>query len=198
MHKLAVVAVLLGACTKEEERRAPPPEPEPEVAEKKEAPPPPPKKKTLTPEELGECKLVATGAIKAEQTSPGGRTATNVSYWYTEAERNNMMGVDGFAVNCHGSDIKFSIVPGGGKKDGMPFAPKKYEFKKGKGDANLMVNFGGGKTMDAPAGVIDITKFDKTRIAGTIDISGKLVPGGGTVKLTGSFDFACPGFSGCE
>ena len=201
MHKVAVFACLVVAavaCKSDEDyKKQKPPEPEeaPEVAEKK--PPPPPPKKVLKPEEMGECKLTATGAVKAEQVTMGGQKATNVSYWYTEAERNNMMGVDGFAVNCHGPDIKFSIIPGGGKKDGMPFAPKKYTFAKGKGDANVMVNFG-NKTMDTPTGTVDITAFDKTHIAGTIDLTGKLVPGGGSVKLSGTFDLKCPGFSGCE
>lgn len=198
MHKLAAVAFLLVACSHDEDYKKQKPPEEPTAAVRDDKPPPPPPKKALTPEEMGNCKLVASGAIKAEQTSLGGRPATNVSYWLTEAERKNMMGVDGFAVNCHGEDIKFSILPGGGKKDGMPFAPKKYDFKKGSGDASLMVTFKGGKTMDAPAGSVDITAFDKTHIAGTVDLTGKLVPGGGSVKLTGSFDFKCPGFSGCE
>ncbi len=198
MHKLALLACLLVACKSDEDyKKQKPPEPAAEETAAEKKPPPPPPKKALTPEEMGTCKLVATGAVKLEQSSLGGQKATNVSYWYTEAERNNMMGVDGFAVNCHGPDIKFSIIPGGGKKDGMPFAPKKYTFKKGTGDANVMVNFG-NKTMDAPNGTVDVTAFDKKHIAGTIDLTGKLVPGGGSVKLTGTFDLRCPGFSGCE
>ena len=198
MKTIAAALLLLCACSKEDYKNQKPPEEEvPAVAAEKKPPPPPPKK-ALTPEELGTCQLKATGAVTAEQTSPGGKSATNVSYWFTEAERNNMMGVDGFVVNCHGPDIKFSILPGGGKKDGMPFGPKKYELKKGTGDANVMVTFGPKRTLGDPAGTVDITTFDKKRIAGTIDLTGKLVPGGGTVKLTGSFDFACPGFSGCE
>lgn len=200
MSKVAVVAILLFAACKHDEdykKQQPPPEPEKEaVAETK--PPPPPPKKALTPEEMGKCTLTATGGVKAEQTTLGGRPATNVSYWMTEAERKNMMGVDGFAVNCHGSDIRFSILPGGGNKDGMPFAPKKYVFKAGaKGDASLAVTFG-AKTMDKINGTVDITAFDKTHIAGTVDLSGTLVPKGGAVKLKGEFDFKCPGFSGCE
>ena len=88
--------------------------------------------------------------------------------------------------------------PGGGKPDGMPFAPKKYTFKKGTGDANVMVTFGPKVTLGDPNGTVDITTFDKKRIAGTIDLSGKLVPGGGAVTLKGKFDFACPGFQNCE
>src|SRR5262245_3377560 len=125
MRNLAILLVL-AACSKADYKKEKPAEAETKaVAEDKPAPPPPPpKKKELKPEEMGKCDLEATGAFKATQSSMGGRQATNVSYWLTEAERNNMMGVDGFAVNCHGPDMKFSILPGGGKKDGMPFGPK--------------------------------------------------------------------------
>ncbi|MBA3397007.1 MAG: hypothetical protein H0T89_30535 [Deltaproteobacteria bacterium] len=195
MHKLLALslAVLAGCPEKKEDykNQAPPPEPE-----KPASLPPPPVKKAEAPKDLGTCKLTASGAVTAEQTTPGGRPATNVSYWYDEAEKKNMMGVDGFVVNCNGPDIRFSLVPGGGKVDGMPFKPKKYEFKAGKGDANLMIGFGKA-TMDKPSGSVDITAFDGRHIAGTVDLEGKLVPGAGTVKLTGSFDLVCPGFKGC-
>ena len=94
-----------------------------------------------------------------------------------------------------------SIVPGGGKPDGMPFTPKKYEFKKGAGDgASVMITLGPTLTFGDPTGSVNITAFDKTHIAGTIDLSGTLKGKGasGGVKLTGQFDFKCPGFSGCE
>jgi hypothetical protein len=198
MKKLALVAVCLFACNKSEpdyKKEKPPEETE---AAKPAAPPPPPPKKALTPEEMGKCELKATGAVKAEQTTLGGKAATNVSYWLSEADQKNMMGVDGFAVTCAGSDIRFSMVPGGGKKDGMPFGPKKYDFKAGKGDASLLITFGPKTTMDAATGSVNVTSFDKHHIAGTIDLSGKTMPGGGAVKLTGSFDFVCPGFSACE
>lgn len=198
MHKLAVVVLLLAACKSEEDYKKQKP-PEPEVVAPAEKSPPPPPKKELKPEELGQCTLKLTGAKTAEQTSMGGREATNVSYWLTEKESNNMMGVDGFAVRCNGPDIKFAILPGGGKKDGMPFAPKKYDFKKGVGtDASIMVTLGPKLTFGDPTGSVNVTAFDKRHIAGTIDLSGKLVPGGGAVKLTGQFDYVCPGFSGCE
>jgi hypothetical protein len=203
MHKLAVIALLLAACKSSDEdyKKQKPPEAEPAVAAETKPPPPPPKKE-LTPEELGQCKLTLTGAMKKEQTTLGGVKATNVSYWLSEAEQSNMMGVDGFAVNCHGPDIKFSILPGGGKQDGMPFSPKKYEFKKGAGsDASLMITVGPTVTFGDATGTVNITAFDKRHIAGTIDLSGKLVGKNapkGAVKLTGEFDFVCPGFSGCE
>src|SRR5215216_5769981 len=81
---------------------------------KKEQPPPPPEKappplpsqpapkKALTADELGTCTLEVSGAATGKQTTKGGREATNVSYWLSEDERKNMMGIDGFVVNCHG------------------------------------------------------------------------------------------------
>lgn len=196
MRTCLALALVLVACgpKKEDIPSAPPP------AEEHTAPatkPPPPAKHVLSVAELGTCHLTASGAVTADQTTPGGRPATNVSYWLTETERKNMMGVDGFVVNCIGPDIKFQLVPGGGKQDGMPFKPKRYDFDKGKGDANIMVAFGKA-TLTAATGTIDVTAFDTHHIVATIDLTGKLAPGGGDVKLTGTFDLTCPGFSGCE
>lgn len=199
MKTLVVMAVMLFACSKGEpdyKKQKPPEEMAPAPSETK--PPPPPPKKALTPEEMGKCELKATGSVNAVQTSLGGKAATNVSYWLSADEQKNMMGVDGFAITCSGSDIRFSMVPGGGKKDGMPFGPKKYDFKAGKGDASLLITFGPKTTMDAPTGYVDIDYFDKHHIAGELNLSGKLAPGGGHVTLTGKFDFVCPGFSACE
>jgi hypothetical protein len=198
MTKLAVVVLLLAACSSEEDYKKQKP-PEPEVVTPAEKKPPPPPKRELKPEELGKCNLKLTGALKKEQTSMGGRAATNVSYWFGENEKNDMSNVSGFVVRCEGPDIKFAILPGGGKQDGMPFAPKKYEFKKGAGaDASVMITLGPKLTFGDPSGSVNITAFDKRHIAGKIDLSGQLKPGNGAVKLTGDFDFVCPGFSGCE
>lgn len=195
MHKaLALAVIALASCGPEKEdykKQPPPAEPE----RPKDMPPPP--KKVEMPTDLGKCTLEATGAVTAQQETPGGRTATNVSYWLAEDERKNMMGIDGFVVTCQGEKIRLQIVPGGGKPDVMPFAPKKYEIKKGKGDATVSVGFGKAAMTD-PNGVIDITAFDARHIAGTIDLTGKLSPGGGNVTLTGSFDLICPGFKGCK
>jgi len=195
MRNAWVVVVVLVGCgpEKEDYKKQPPPA---EVEKPKEMPPPP--KKIEMPKDLGKCSLTASGAVTEQQETPGGRPATNVSYWLTEEERKNMMGVDGFVVNCQGEKIRFQIVPGGGKPDAMPFAPKKYEIKKGKG-TDAMVNVGFGKASLADAnGSVDITAFDARHIAGTIDLSGKLAPGGGAVTLKGTFDLICPGFKGCK
>src|SRR3569833_948401 len=152
-------------------------------------------KKAHTPEELGTCHMNATGAVTAELTSQGGKNATNVSYWYTADEQKLMAGVDGFVIDCKGADFEFKVVPGGGKKDGMPFKQKKYDFAAGKGDGVLMIMFG-KKPLDKPTGSIDVTAFDSHHIAGTVDLSGTL--NGAAEKITGNFDLICPDLSGCD
>jgi hypothetical protein len=194
MRILALAFVLLAGSCKEDAPPPPAPEPEREPAP---APKPPPPKPKPTNVDLGTCHLKASGAVAVEQTTKGGRAATNVSYWLSSEDQKKMAGVDGFVVNCIGPDMRFQIVPGGGKQDGMPFKPKKYEFVNGKGDANIMAAFG-KKTLDKPSGTIDITAFDSHHIAGTVDIKGKLTPGGGDEKIAGEFDLACPGLSACD
>ncbi len=92
---------------------------------------------------------------------------------------------------------QFSMIPGG-KKDGMPFKPaRSYTFTKGTGDASVMTIFGEEHARR------DRRHRPRHRVrraphhAGEIALKGKLVPGGGEVKLTGSFDLICPGFGGC-
>jgi len=195
MRKTLAVVVLLTACGPEKEDYTKQKAPEVTERPKEMAPPP---KKIEVPKDLGKCNLTVSGAVTAEQETPGGRPATNVSYWLTEEERKNMMGVDGFVINCNGEKIKFQIVPGGGKMDAMPFAPKKYEIKGSKGDAVVNVGFDQKRAMDKVAGTVDVTAFDARHIAGTVDLTGKLLPGGGAVTLKGTFDLICPGFKGCK
>ncbi len=194
---IATSALVLAGCPeKKEDYTKNKPE---EVAVANREPPPPPKpKKNPPPADLGTCKLSVTGGMTAEQTSPGGKDATNVAYWYTPEERKNMMGVDGYVVNCKGDQFRFSLLPGGGKLDGMPFGPKKFTFTKGKSDgANVMMAFGQATLAD-PNGTVEITALDNRHIAGTVDLAGKIVPGNKAIKVSGSFDLVCPGLSACD
>ena len=194
------------------------PEKEDYTKQKPEAPsdrPPPPmkKKKNPPPTDLGKCDIEVTGQITASQSSPGGKDASNVAYWYQAEERKNMMGVDGYVITCKGDKFNFKLLPGGGKLDGMPFSPKKFTFTKGKADgASLMMSFGGGaaaapgtKPTSAPPpmladpnGTVEITAIDLKHIAGTIDLAGKVLPGNKTIQVKGSFDLVCPGLSACD
>ena len=192
MHKLLAGSLFLVACSKKEEPR-PEPKEEPK-AEVREAPPEP--KPDPGPAIADECTLTATGAAKFEQVSKGGRTAVNVSYWYKEADRNKMMGLEGFALHCKGPNINFSIVPGGAtNKDTAPFGPKKYTFTRGKSEIAISA-FVGQVPWEPTTGTIDITAFDARHVAGTIDLKGKLDKKK-PLDLKGSFDFKCQG-SACQ
>jgi len=190
MHKLLAASLFFVACSKKEEA---PPEPKPEP--KQEAPKPPPEpevKKETGPPIADECTLKGSGQMKFEQVSKGGRNAVNVSYWYKDKDRDKMMGLAGFAVHCHGSDFKFSIVPGAAtNKDSAPFAPKKYTFAKGKSEISVSA-FAGPVPWEPTTGTIDITAFDARHIAGTISLKGKLDKKK-PLDLEGSFDFKCQG-----
>ena len=197
MRTLAAALLLLAGCPEEKEdyKSQKPPE---EVAREKAPPPPPKKKKAKAPEDLGSCTLTVSGQMSAEQTVKGGKQATNVSYWYTPEERKNMMGVDGYVISCSGEKFRFQILPAGGRPDGMPFAPKTYTFTKGKSDgASVMVAFGQATMSDAN-GVVEITELDNRHIAGTVDISGKIVPGNKQINVKGSFNYICPNLSACD
>jgi hypothetical protein len=163
------------------------------------APPPPPaKKKAAPPADLGACALSVTGQITAQQEVKGSKSTVNVSYWYKPEERNNMMGVDGYMVSCSGEKFRFQLIPGGGKADGMPFAPKKFTFAKGKADgASVLVGFGQA-TMNDATGTVDVTALDARHIAGTVDLSGKIVPGNKQITVKGAWDYVCPGLSACD
>ncbi|MGE0547867.1 MAG: hypothetical protein AB7O24_02760 [Kofleriaceae bacterium] len=201
------VILLLAACSNHDDLKKQAAEEAAKENAKEEAmkpsepakPPPPPPKKLKTPDELGKCELKVTGGVTAEITQIGGKEAVNVAYWFKPEERKNMMGVDGFVINCSAPGARFSILPAGGSPDGMPFKPKKYEFKKGAKPtgANVMATFGQA-TLSDPVGFVDVTAFDSSHIAGTVDISGKIVPGNKPVKITGSFDLGCPNYSACD
>ncbi|MBL0217449.1 MAG: hypothetical protein IPQ07_26695 [Myxococcales bacterium] len=192
---LAVVAGLTGCPEKKEDYTKEKPQAE---VERSKAPPPPVKKKAAAPADLGKCTLTVSGGITAEQTAVGGKASTNVAYWYKPEERRNMMGVDGYVVSCSGEKFRFQLLPGGGKLDGMPFTPKTFKFAKGKSDgASVMIAFGQATLSDA-TGVVDVTALDLRHIAGTVDLSGKVVPGNKQITIKGSFDYICPGLSACD
>ena len=80
----------------------------------------------------------------------------------------------------------------------MPLAPKKFTFAKGASDgASVMMAFGKAN-LEEVTGTIEITALDKTHIAGTIDLAGKVMPGKKQVKVTGEFNLVCPGLSACD
>lgn len=197
MRKLVAILLVLSGCPESKEDYTKD-KPQAEIDRANAPMKPPPKKRAQPPADLGSCNLTVAGGITAEQTAKGGKSAANVSYWYTPEERKNMMGVDGYVVSCSGEKFRFQLLPGGGKPDGMPFAPKTFTFAKGKSDgASVMIAFGQATMSDA-TGTVAVTAIDNRHIAGTVDVAGKVVPGNKQITIKGSFDYICPGLSACD
>ena len=123
--------------------------------------PPPPKKKVLTQAELGNCHITASGAVTADQTSPGGRTATNISYWYSPDDQKTMMGVDGFVVNCNGPDSGFRSCPAAASRTACRSSRRRTRSRTARATRTLMIGFGKADGRDA-VGKVDITRSTRT------------------------------------
>ena len=80
-------------------------------------------------------------------------------------------------MNCTGDQFRFSLLPGGGRPDGMPLGPKKFTFTRGKSDGASVLVALGQATLADPNGTIEITALDLRHIAGTVELAGKVVPG---------------------
>ena len=106
MRKLVAILLVLSGCPEKKEDYTKE-KPQAEIDRANTPVKPPPKKKMGPPADLGSCTLTVTGGMTAEQTAKGGKTATNVSYWYTPEERKNMMGVDGYVISCSGDKFRF-------------------------------------------------------------------------------------------
>lgn len=110
-------------------------------------------------------------------------------------------------VNCSADDAHINLMPGGNSKYAdVPFAPKKYALVPTQsakaGDFVTMFGFtppGGTRSSYSVTepGSLDITKFDKTGIAGTFHFVAKSFKGDKTVTVDGKFDYGCLGESVC-
>jgi hypothetical protein len=139
----------------------------------------------------GSCTVKVGGALTLEQTSPGGPSKTIVSYWDTQAEK------VGLVLNCTGKQLNLNILTKHATKASVPFGPKRYLLEQSGKDTLYVIGTIGKTSVTGATGTIEITQFDASRIAGTLDLKGRTLPGDEEVTLTGSFDFKCPGVSGC-
>ncbi|HEU0029765.1 MAG TPA: hypothetical protein VFQ53_03960 [Kofleriaceae bacterium] len=198
MRRVALV-VLLVACS---DKKSDTPAAQPPPAAKQPAPVTEHKKiQPKAPEsaDLGTCEVKVSGGVTAEWHGVGGTSSTAISYWFTPGDDNDKMmfgGKKGMIVNCVGHDGKLSFI-GGEKvsKEELPFGPKKYTIEKGKRSFMVMATVGKDSMMGA-TGTLDIKELDSKHVTGSFDLDGKLLKGG-DVKLTGTFDFKCPGYTAC-
>ena len=101
------------------------------------------------------------------------------------------------------AQIQLEPAPGSHYAD-VPYGPKQYHLtmngpKPGEFGARLVIKQQDQRLAFVPTdGTLDITKFDKTGIAGTFHFTGKNVGGDHTITADGSFDYACMGTQACQ
>ena len=173
------------------------------------------------------CEVTVEGDIKDHGFASGGPSAVGSDYWMSEDELREalkmMAGALGdkqrdidadmkkdprlytLLLNCQTPRTKISLVPSGGSKYAdVPFGPKKYKIaapqtEKSPGVFQTLVTFDndtGVWGVDGE-GELDITKFDKSGIAGTFRYNmierkfgdSKLPPRKATIA--GRFAFKC-------
>ncbi len=174
---------LWGACTSKHE----PPPPEPEKPKE----PPPPRKK-IGPADFGSCTLKASGAFTGEETIAGDKKSAASKYWQSEDER-SATPIPSLTVNCSGKDMRISIVSA--PHADVPYGVKTYDVE-GKNSDVVVLGRAGDQLSDFKGQVV-LNAFDSKHIAGTFNINAKQGMSKKRVTIDGTFDFACPGMSGC-
>jgi hypothetical protein len=106
-----------------------------------------------------------------------------------------------FILNCGDDDVALSLVPGKGSKYAdIPRAPGKYALvdKAKAGEFGPMFRIKDAMYTVAEPGVVDITRFDSSRLVGTFSFAGKQRFGDEKkIQVTGHFDFKCVGSASC-
>lgn len=180
------------------------------------------------------CEVTVEGDIKDHGFGAGGPSAVGTDYWLSEEELRKglevMAGAFGdkkpdldaemkkdpriyaLLVNCQTPRTKISLIPSAGSKYAdVPFGPKKYKIastdEKAPGVIQTLATFEGvhGVWGVDGAGELDVTKFDKTGIAGSFAYNlierqyGTPKGPPRKVKITGTFAFKCSlGTSVCQ
>jgi len=173
------------------------------------------------------CEITVEGDLTAKGESPGGPMAVGSDYWMSDAEIKEavkaMAGALGggkpvdldaelkkdpriytLLINCATPRAKISIGPSmGSKYADVPFGPKKYKIAAPKGEQpglmTTLTTFEGdtGVWVVDGEGELDVSKFDKTGIAGSFSYGlaeatfGDKSKTPRKVKVTGKFAFKC-------
>jgi hypothetical protein len=169
-----------------------------------------------------ECEVTVERAVTASGKSKGGIAEFGTDYWLTEKDMEKAitalvrLGKSGddpakrvaeamkkdpkiyaLIFNCQTGEADVSFVPANGSKyKDVPYGPKKYKVargfksKPGEMGALIMVKKEGWA---ASEGELDITKFDKSGVAGTFLVKAapmgkKDAPG---ILIKGKFSYPC-------
>jgi hypothetical protein len=153
---------------------------------------------------LGSCHVDVTGARTVSWDSPGGVAAVGVQYWLSEQALATVPAdTFFFIVNCNSEAGLVTFAAGdAATTDTLPLAPARYELpSRASAMTDTVLIAGVTVNEDDQAlwsldegGVLDITAFDESHIAGTFTFSATDVFGqeDDGVTVTGSFDYANP------
>lgn len=148
-----------------------------------------------------ECKIEITGAKTATIVGGGGMSAASTSYWLAadDKAKHALYGDDpGFLLACLGGKDSLNITSENATAETLKLGPAKLEVGApgGKSIIKILGTVATESIMNAK-GTIEITAFDTSHIAGKVDLTAKLLPSDGEIKIVGEFDFKCPNLSGC-
>jgi hypothetical protein len=109
-------------------------------------------------------------------------------------------------LECGNEQARLQLAPAPGSRYAdVPYAPKKYRIaatapQPGDFAATFVLAQAGQRQAWAAAdgGTVDITRFDKSGIAGTFHFTAKSAAGDHSITVDGSFDYGCMGGKACE
>lgn len=188
-----VAAIACVACGKKS-KSEPPPEagvPAPTRVEQELPPPDAPPRKPVQPwAGPGSCKLEVTGKEALQQDD--GRASMSASWWFTEADHPTDLEPESFTLNCSGHQVQLTF---GARRGTAEFGPRTYVVAKDKAEISIQgaVN---RQPLESPTGTLAVTTFDNHQLTAKIDVSG--TSGKARLRIRGTIDYKCPGYSGCE
>jgi hypothetical protein len=160
---------------------------------------------------FGSCKVSVTGAVTKTVEAPGGMSALGSDHFMSDEEMRKALavlsGADGIdeamkkdpriytlIVNCVADGVSVNFLPGNGSQYAdVPFGPKRYDIKSGfgaaKGKMSVMMSIDGQLYSAAPGGFLDVTKLDKTGLAGTFSFAANGTAG--KIEVSGTIDYRC-------
>ncbi|MEP6871371.1 MAG: hypothetical protein ABI939_05915 [Anaerolineaceae bacterium] len=178
----------------------------------------------------GSCEVKVTGDQQLTFSGKAGPGAVGSDYWFTDddlrqtftALKNDKESVEAalkkdprlylLIVNCNqaGGGGTLSLIPSNTSKyKDVPFKPADYVISKqgalsgakNPGEFTALLNLAKGGFNVSEPGKLQITKFDKSGIAGTFTFKAEEFAAEGTpkkVNVEGKFDFSCPGGGSCK
>lgn len=205
---IAALVLAAGACGDDDEPNAEPVETTPSSTVPDDATDDDVSDETTAPPSAsggGTCSVDVSGDTQASWTGGGSPSDLIVSAWFDDAER-ELLGDDfTLIVNCTGPGNDYLGLLAGSDADetSVPMAPGSYPLMRNTGTQRSLfsplltltdsdTNWG----LSDDGGVLEITAFDDTTIAGTFELSMVDTLGGfdadggeGEIVVTGSFEF---------